>query len=56
MSVGTWNVRSQYTLGSLTAVVRELPKYKLDLWGVQEVRWNKRGTLSAGDFILLYGR
>jgi len=38
---GTWNVRSLYRSGSLT---RELSRYRLDLVGVQEVRWDKWGT------------
>jgi hypothetical protein len=29
-------------------VARELTKYKLDLVGVQEVRWDKEGTVRAG--------
>ena len=29
--------------GSLTTVAREIAGYKLDLVGVQEVRWDKRG-------------
>jgi len=29
--LGTWNVRSLYRAGSLTAVTRELARYKLDL-------------------------
>jgi len=33
--LGTWNVRSLYRAGSLTAVARELARYKLDLVGVQ---------------------
>jgi hypothetical protein len=33
-----------YRLGSLKTVSRELAKYKLDLVGVQEVRWDKGGT------------
>ena len=41
---GAWNVSSLYRLGSQTASVRELAKYKLDLLGVQEVRWDKEGT------------
>jgi len=41
MRFGTWNVRSLYRSGSLTAAVRELEKYKLDLVGVQEVGWDK---------------
>jgi len=46
--LGTWNVRSLYRAGSLTATARELARYKLDLMGVQEVRWDKGGTLRAG--------
>ena len=39
--LGRWNVRSLYRAGSLTAAAR----YKLDLVGVQEVRWDKGGTV-----------
>jgi hypothetical protein len=35
----TWNVRSLYRGGSLTVVAGELARYKLDLVGVQEIRW-----------------
>jgi hypothetical protein len=38
MRYGTWNIRSLYMAGSLTAVARELAKYKLYLVGVQVVR------------------
>jgi hypothetical protein len=34
--------------GSLTEAARELARYKLDLVGVQEVRWNKEGSISRG--------
>jgi hypothetical protein len=37
--LGTWNVRSLYRVGSLMTVAKELARYKLDLVGVQEVRW-----------------
>jgi hypothetical protein len=47
--VGTWNVRSLYKTGSLTAASRELARYKLDLVGVQELKWDKEGTVRAGD-------
>ena len=36
--------------GSLTTVARELANCKLDLAGVQEVRWGKGGTLRAGNY------
>jgi hypothetical protein len=32
------------------AVARELAKYKLDLVGVQEVRWDKEETVRAADY------
>jgi hypothetical protein len=39
-----WNVESLYSAGSLLRV----SKYKLDLVGVQEVRWMGSGTKPAG--------
>jgi hypothetical protein len=42
---------SLYRPGSLSAVARELLRYKSDLVGVGEARWDKRGTLIAGDYI-----
>jgi len=50
MRFGTWNVRSLYRAGSLTAATRELARYKFDLVGVQEVRWDKGGTVRAEDY------
>jgi hypothetical protein len=46
----TWTVRILCRSGSLTTVVKELARYKLDLVGVQEVRWEKGGTARAGDY------
>jgi len=48
--LGTWNVRSLYRAGSLTAAARELARYKIDLVGVQEFSWVKGGTVRAGDY------
>jgi hypothetical protein len=48
--LGTWNVRSLYRAGSFTAVARELARYKLDVVGVQKVRWDKEGTVKGGDY------
>ena len=44
-----------YTAGSLTAAARELAIHKLDLVGVREVRWDKGGMVSAGDYNFFYG-
>ena len=41
MEIGNWNVRSFYRTGSFKAAARELGRYKLDVLGVQEVRWDK---------------
>jgi len=56
MKFGTWNVRSLYRLVSLTVVARELSRCKLDSVGVQEVRWDKGGTVRAGAFNFFYGK
>jgi exonuclease III len=49
MRFGTWNVRSLYRAGPLMTVSRDLARYKLDLVGVQEVRWEGGGTEPAGE-------
>ena len=56
MKLGTWNVRSFYRAGSLKAAARELARYKLDVVGVQEVRWDKKGTVRAGDYKFSTGK
>ena len=42
---GIWNVRGLYRVRSITAAARKLARYKLDLGGVQEVSWDKGGTV-----------
>jgi hypothetical protein len=54
--LGTCNVRSLYRAGSLMAGARELARYKLDLVGVQEVRWDKEGTVKVGEYSFFYGK
>ena len=54
MKLGMWNVRSLYRAGSLKAAARELGRYNLDVVGVQEVRWDKKGTVRAGDYNFFY--
>jgi hypothetical protein len=44
MRFGTWNVRSLHRTGALKTVARESGKYRLDLVGVPEGRWEKSGT------------
>jgi len=56
MKFGTWNVMCLYRAGSLTAAARELARHKLDLVGVQEVRWDKGDTVRAGEYNSFYGK
>jgi hypothetical protein len=56
MRFGTWNVRRQYRAGSLMAAARELVRYKLELVGVHELRWDKRGTVKAGEYSFSIGK
>jgi hypothetical protein len=49
-----WNVRTPYRLGSLTTVAVEVARNELDLMDIQEVSWDKGGTVRAGDYIFFY--
>jgi hypothetical protein len=39
-----------------TAAARELARYKLDLVGVQKVKWDKGGIVRAGDCNFFNGK
>jgi len=52
LKIETWNVRTFYRAGSFKEAVR----YKFDVVGVQEVRWDKGGTVRAGDYDFFYGK
>jgi hypothetical protein len=54
--LGTRNVRSLYIADSLGTVSIELSKYRLDLVGVQEVRWDGGGPELAGEYTFFYGK
>jgi exonuclease III len=54
MRFGLWNVSSLYRVGTVMTVSRELARYKLDLVGLQEVRWQARGTQPAGEYRFFY--
>jgi hypothetical protein len=56
MRFGTLNVTSLCRVGAIKSVVGELEKYKLDLVGVQEVRWEGEGYQTADNCIFLYGK
>jgi hypothetical protein len=43
-----------YRVGSLVTVSKELSKYRIDLVGVQKVRWEGCGTEPAGEYAFFY--
>jgi hypothetical protein len=55
MRYGMWNVRRLCRAGSLVSLAKELSKYRLDLMGVQEVRWDRGGTEPGGEYIFFNG-
>ena len=52
MSFDTWNVRSLYKVHYDNS--RALGRYKLDLVGLQNVRWHKESTVRAGNYTLFF--
>jgi hypothetical protein len=42
--------------GSLMTVAKGISKYKLDLVGVQVVRWGGGGTEPEGEYTFCYGK
>jgi hypothetical protein len=54
MTFGTWNVMNLCRVASIKSVTVELEKYKLDLVGVEEVRWEGKGYQIADHFF--YGK
>jgi hypothetical protein len=56
MRFGLQNVKGLYRAGFLMTVSKELSKFKLDLVGVQEARWNGSGTEPAGEYTVFYGK
>jgi hypothetical protein len=54
MRFGIWNIRSLYMPGSLMTFAKGILKYKLDLVGVQEVRWDGGGTEPVGEYTSIY--
>jgi len=50
----TWSVWRLYRSGSLTAVGRELARYKLDFILVcKGVKWDKGGTVRVGNYFFV---
>ena len=55
--IATWNVRTIYETGKAAQVAREMERYKVEILGLSEVRWNMAGrtTLASGETVLHSG-
>jgi hypothetical protein len=47
---------SEVCIGSLKTVVEQISKYKLDLVGIQEVRWDRDVTEPVGEYTFFCGK
>jgi hypothetical protein len=56
MRFGIWNVRNLVRVGAIKSVVGELEKYKLDLVGTKEVRWEGEEYQLADNYTFFYGK
>lgn len=54
IQIGTWNVRTLYQAGNLAQVLKEMDRYKIDMLGLSEVRWNGYGELKVGNYHIIY--
>jgi exonuclease III len=52
----SWNVTNLCRVGAIKSEVGELEKYKLDLVGVQVVRWEGEGYQTADNYTFFYGK
>ncbi|CAG2251716.1 unnamed protein product [Mytilus edulis] len=55
--IGTWNVRTLYQSGKCAQVAKEMDRYKIEILGLSEVRWNTSGmtNLNTGHTIIYSG-
>jgi hypothetical protein len=51
----TSDMKCLYRTGSLVTLSKELSKCRLDLVGVQEVRWEGDGNERTGEYTFFYG-
>jgi hypothetical protein len=52
--IGSWNVRTLFQKRKLAQLNREMDRYKLDILGVSEVRWNRSGQIMTTDVSIFW--
>ena len=51
--IGTWNVRSM-NQGKLQVVEQEMVKVNIDILGISELRWTRKGEFNSDDHYIYY--
>ena len=56
--IGQWNVRTLYEPGKLAQLAAEIRRYRLEILGVSEARWNQFGEfeLASGELFIYSGK
>ena len=56
--IGQWNVRTLYESGKVAQLAAEMRRYRLEILGVSEARWNQFGEteLATGELFLYSGK
>jgi exonuclease III len=45
MRIATWNVRTLNRIGAMKELVKDIYKYKVDIYAPQEIRWPRKGAV-----------
>ena len=53
--IGTWNVRSM-NQGKFEVVKQEMPRVKVDILEIRELKWTGMGEFNSDDHLLLWAR
>ena len=51
---GTWNMRTLYQCGKLENVKKEMTRLKINILGINEMRWPKNGYFMIDNFKMIY--
>ena len=51
--IGTWNVRSM-NQGKLDVVKQEMARVNIDILGISELKWTRKGEFKSDDHFIYY--
>ena len=51
LRIATWDVRSYLDVVTQELLVKKAKRYKLDIIGISEARWNGSGSAKCGEYI-----